>query len=232
MKHNRPTPKKLVLQLAVLSLFFALCSLNLNAQETVDKTVATVYDGVNTELITYSDLVWQLALQPNAPIAPPSSEDLNRALQLVINQRLFALEARRIPRLAPSEAEIAEKIKDVLAVFPSTAEFERRLKQVGFDSIKDDNFERIMGQRVAIDKYLDFRFRSFAVTTPEDEAKYYREIYVPEFRRRYPGLLMPNLDEKRAEIRQTLIEEKVASNIEDFLDDAKRRAEIVILSEV
>jgi hypothetical protein len=93
-------------------------------------------DGVRTELITYSDLVWQLALQPNTPIAPPSSEDLNRALQLVINQRLFALEAQRLPRLAPSEAEIAEKIKDVLAVFPSTAEFERRLKQVGFDSIK------------------------------------------------------------------------------------------------
>jgi hypothetical protein len=54
-----------------------------------------------------------------------------------------------------------------------------------------------MGQRVAIDKYLDFRFRSFAVITPEDEAKYYREVYVPEFRRRFPGLLMPNLDEKR-----------------------------------
>jgi hypothetical protein len=232
MKHNRTTPKKLILQFAVLILFFAAFSLNLNAQETVDKTVATVYDGVRTELITYSDLVWQLALQPNTPIAPPSSEDLNRALQLVINQRLFALEAERLPRLAPTEAEIAEKIKDVLAGFPSTAEFERRLKQVGFDSIKDDNFERIMGQRVAIDKYLDFRFRSFAVTTPEDEAKYYRETYVPEFRRRFPGLLMPNLDEKRAEIRRTLIEEKVAGNIEDFLDDAKRRAEVIVLSEV
>jgi hypothetical protein len=238
MKHNRSTPQKLVLRFAVLILFFASFSLNFNAQETVDKTVATVYDGVRTELITYSDLVWQLALQPNTSISPPSSEDLNRALQLLINQRLFALEAQRLPRLAPSEAEIAEKIQDVLNDFlrnsfiKTPAEFERRLKQVGFDSVKDDNFERIMGQRVAIDKYLDFRFRSFAVTTPEDEAKYYRETFVPEFRRRFPGLLMPNLDEKRAEIRRILIEEKVAGNIEDFLDDAKRRAEIVILSEV
>lgn len=238
MKHNRSTPHKLVLRFAVLILFFASFSLNFNAQETVDKTVATVYDGVRTELITYSDLVWQLALQPNTSISPPSSEDLNRALQLLINQRLFALEAQRLPRLAPSEAEIAEKIQDVLNDFlrnsfiKTPAEFERRLKQVGFDSVKDDNFERIMGQRVAIDKYLDFRFRSFAITTPEDEAKYYRETFVPEFRRRFPGLLMPNLDEKRAEIRRILIEEKVAGNIEDFLDDAKRRAEIVILSEV
>lgn len=219
-------------RLAALFLFFAFFSASISAQETVDKTVATVTDGVRTELITYSDLVWQLALQPNTPIVPPSSEDLNRALQLIINQRLFALEAERLPRLAPTEAEIAEKIRDVLAVFPSTAEFERRLKQVGFDSIRDENFERIMAQRVAIDKYLEFRFRSFAVITPEDEAKYYRETYVPEFRRRFPGLLTPNLEEKRAEIRQTLIEEKVAGNIEEFLDDAKRRAEIIVLSEV
>lgn len=232
MKHNCPPPKKLILQFTVLFLFLAVFSLKNHAQETVDKTVATVSDGVRTELITYSDLVWQLALQPNTAIAPPNSEDLNRALQLIINQRLFALEAQRLPRLAPTEAEIAEKIKDVLAVFPSTAEFERRLKQVGFDSIRDDNFERIMAQRVAIDKYLEFRFRSFAVITPEDEAKYYRETFVPEFRRRFPGLLTPNLDEKRAEIRRTLIEDIVANNIEEFLDDAKRRAEIIVLSEV
>ena len=65
------------------------------AQQVVDKTVATVTDGLRTELITYSDLKWQLALQPNVQISPPSSEDLNRALRLIIDQRLFALEIER-----------------------------------------------------------------------------------------------------------------------------------------
>lgn len=202
------------------------------AQQIVDKTVATVSDGVRTELITYSDLVWQLALQPNAQINPPSSGDLNIALQIIINQRLFALEAERLPRTSPTEIETDAEIKRVLALFPSTAEFERRLKSVGFDSIRDDNFERLMAQRVAIEKYLDFRFRSFAVINPEDENRYYREIFVPDFRRRFPGSLMPSLDEKREEIRQTLVERKVADDIEDFLDDAKRRVEIITLSEV
>ena len=68
------------------------------AQQTVvDKTVATISDGGRTELITYSDLRWQLALQPNVSLSPPSSEDLNRALRLLIDQRLFALEAERLP---------------------------------------------------------------------------------------------------------------------------------------
>jgi hypothetical protein len=203
------------------------------AQQVVDKTVATIDDNLGTpELITYSDLLWTLALQPNIPLDPPSSEDLNRALQLLINQRLIALEAKRLPRSRPSDEEINAEINRVLALFPSTAEFEKRLRRVGFDSIKDDNFERMMRDRVAIEKYLDFRFRSFVVITPEDEAKYYREVFTPDFRRRFPGLLMPTLDEKRVEINQTLSEEKVAGDIETFLDEAKRRAEIVVLSAV
>src|SRR5947208_15188835 len=86
-------------------IFFGL-SAGLQAQDIVDKTVAVVSDSSRYELITYSDLLWQLALQPNVPLDPPRSEDLNQALQLLIDQRLFALEAKRLPRVEPSEAEI------------------------------------------------------------------------------------------------------------------------------
>ncbi|MEZ5429495.1 MAG: hypothetical protein R2747_24840 [Pyrinomonadaceae bacterium] len=200
-------------------------------QTVVDKTVATVSDGVKTELITYSDLLWQLALQPNVPLTPPSSENLNIALQLIINQRLIALEAERVPQNA-TEEEVKKQIERVLARFASTADFETRLRLVGFDSVRDENFQSIMEQRVEIEKYIDFRFRAFAVITPEEEAKYYRETFAPDFRRRNPGLVVPDLDEVRANINQILTDEKVASDIEKFLDDAKRRAEIIILHEV
>lgn len=233
MKKNFQRVRKFVLCLGlVLPLFFS-GAFSANAQEIVDRTIATVDDSVgNPELITYSDLLWQLALQPNVSITPPSSEDLNRALQLLINQRLIALEAERLPRSEPTENEIDAKIKEVLANFPSTAEFEKRLRQVGFDSVKDDNFVRMMAQRVKIEKYLDFRFRSFVVITPEAENAYYRETFVPDFRRRFPGVIVPTLDEKRAEINQILTEEKIAQDIETFLDESKRRSEIVILSTV
>ena len=232
MEKRKSKIGKFVLHIACLSLLFLVFSVKTDAQEVVDKTVATVSDGVRTELITYSDLLWQLALQPGAPLAPPTSEDLNRILQLLINQRLFALEARRLPRAEPDEAEVKAEIERVLARFPSTAEFERRLRLVGFDSVTDDNFQEMMEQRVAIEKYLDFRFRAFVVITPEDEQQYYRQVYTPDFRRRNPGLLLPPLDEVRAQINQMLVEQRVAREIERFLDDAERRAEIVILSEV
>jgi hypothetical protein len=201
-------------------------------QQVVDKTVATVTDGVRTELITYSDLKWQLALQPNVSLNPVSSEDLNRALRLLIDQRLFAIEAERLPREAPTKAEITAKINEIVSYFPTPAEFEQRLKLVGFKSVSDPNFEQIISQRIAIDKYLAFRFRSFIVITAEDEARYYRDVFVPEFRRRNAGVIVPSLESRRAQIVEALTEERVGQQIETFLDEAKRRAEVVILNPV
>lgn len=201
-------------------------------QEVVDKTVATVGDGARVELITYSDLLWFLAVRPQQELDAPTSESLNLALQSLINQRLFALEAERLPRAAPTEKEISDEIARLLQFFPSIAVFEARLKQVGFDSIRDEAFVRIIARRLATEKYIDFRFRSFAVVTPDEETKYYRDTFVPDFRRRYPGLLVPTLEDRRAEIRNTLIEIKVAERIDAFLEDKKRRAEVVVLIEV
>lgn len=200
-------------------------------QVVVDKTVATVSDGSNTELITRSDLLWQLALQPDVPLNPPREEDLRQALQTQIDQRIFTLEAERLPRAAPTDKEVADKIAEILRFFPSTAEFERRLRSVGFTSVSDDNFVNIISKRVAIEKYLDFRFRSFVVVTREDEANYYRDTWVPEFRRRNPNAIVPTLEEARTRVNAALVEERVAVSIEQFLEEAKRRVQVAVLSE-
>lgn len=198
----------------------------------VDKIVATVSDGVRTELITYSDLIWQLALNPRVAIHPPSSENLNRALQVIIKFRLVALEAERLPSQAPTRKEIDAEIMRVLNLFPSTADFVKRLNAVGFESIIDDNFQDMMRKRVAIEKYTDFRFRSFVVITPEDEKKYYERVFVPTFKRNNPGVIVPKLSEIRRRINSILTEQKVETDIERFLDNAESRAEIVILNQV
>jgi hypothetical protein len=232
MKKEAAKYRFLLICFAAVLIIFCGFLLPARAQQVVDKIVATVGDGGRPEIITYSDLRWQLALQPGVQLSPPTSDDLNRALQILINQRLFSLEANRVPSVEPTDKEIQDEIKETLSFFPSTADFEARLRAVGFESVKDDNFELIIKQRVRINKYLDFRFRSFVVITPEDEAKYYRERFTPDFRRRYPGVLLPGIEERRAQINQILTEEKVAASIETFLDDAKRRAEIIVLSEV
>lgn len=201
------------------------------SQVIVDRTVATVDDGIgSTELITYSDLLWTLAMQPGVAIAPPSSEELQRALELVVDQRLLAIEAKRLPGAPPTEAEVAAEIARIVGQFPTGAEFERRLRAVGFESVKDDNFERMMEERVKIEKYLDFRFRSFVVVTAEEESRYYANVFVPDFRRRFPGVIVPTFEASRERLNRELTEQRIAAQIEDFLDEARLRADIVVLS--
>ena len=218
------------LSVLVFALLIA-CFQAVAAQKVVDKTVATVSDGVKTELITLSDLRWHLALVRGVNINPPSSADLNAALRTLVDNRIFALEAKRLPRNPPSKEEIAAAIREIMKPFPA-GEFESRLRLVGFSSVDDPAFQQIISDRIAIEKYLDFRFRSFIVITASDEAKYYREVFVPAFRQEFKGLLMPTLDEKRAKIREDLIDQRVANDIETFLDDAKQRVKVVYLSPV
>ncbi|MER3632511.1 MAG: hypothetical protein C4325_10415, partial [Blastocatellia bacterium] len=113
----------------------------------------------------------------------------------------------------------------------STADFERRLRQVGFKSVKDENFETIISQRVAIEKYIDFRFRSFVLITQEELRKYYSETYSPDFRKRNPGRIVPRFEEVATEIERELTEARIARDIEEFLEGAKRRLTITILME-
>ena len=196
--------------------------------------VATVNAGVVPEcrkicLITYSDLLWQLALQPDTPLANPTSADLNRALRLVIDQRLILQEAEKLPSIAPTAEEVKMRAMNWSKAFPSLTEFQQRLQRVGLTAEKLDE---ILEQRLRIEKYLDFRFRNFVVITQKEIADYYRDVYVPRLRSRAPGQIVPTLEEAAAEIEKTLTEAKIESDTDAFLDSARERAEIVMLNPV
>jgi hypothetical protein len=208
-----------------LCVFAPLCS----AQQVVDKMVATVNAGVKTDLITYSDLLWQLALQPNSQLDNPTSADLNRALRLLIDQRLILQEAEKIPTIVPTQKEIGDARDELARNFPSQPEFQQRLLRVGLTSEKLDE---IVEQRLKMEKYLDFRFRNFVVISQKEVADYYAQVYTPRFRERFPGRIVPTLEQVRGEIEQNLKEAKIESDTDAFLDTARERAEIVILNAV
>ena len=214
--------------LKTLVLVLAFCSM-CAAQQVVDRMVATVNAGARTELITYSDLMWQLALQPATQLDNPTSEELNRALRLLIDQRLILQEAEKLPTIMPTAAEIGDARAELARNFPSEPAFRERLLRVGLTSEKLDE---IIEQRLKMEKYLDFRFRNFVVISQKEIADYYRDVYVRRFQQRSPGRIVPSLEQARAEIEKTLMEAKIESDTDAFLDTARERAEIVMLSPV
>jgi hypothetical protein len=230
------------------------------SQKSIDKTVAAIkINDANLILeIRNSDVMFQLAVTPNASLSPPASADYDQALQSVINQRLIefltvkpypakteikndadyqrALQisiAHQLKRKSavgppPTEAEINENIKSLLAIFPSAQELEKRLRVAGFNSITDHNFRRRMELRILIERLINFRFSSGVVVTPKEAEDYYQNVFVPEFKRRNPSVLIPSLQQKGAQIRQILTEQKTKIEIERFLEAAKKQVKIDI----
>src|SRR5687768_6491641 len=165
-----------------LMLVLAFCSM-CAAQQVVDKMVATVNAGVRTELITYSDLLWQLALQPDTPIDNPTSADLNKALKILIDHRSILQEAEKLPTIAPTQKEVSDARDELARYFPAPAEFQERLRKVGLTSEKLDE---IIEQRLKMEKYLSFRFQNFVVISQAEITDYYNSVYVPRFKARFP----------------------------------------------
>lgn len=205
-----------------------------SGQTVVDKMVATVNAGVVPDcrqicLITYSDLLWQLALQPNTSLQNPSSADLNRALHLLTDQRLILQEAEKLPSIAPTSEEVTTARNQLVKLFPSQPEFQQRILLVGLTA---DKLDQIVEQRVRIEKYLDFRFRNFVVITQQEIADYYKDVWVPRLKARAPGQIVPTLEEAKGDIEKILTEAKIGSDTDAFLDTARERAEVVILNPV
>lgn len=226
MNKARKRAGVLLLALSLYPLPFSLYPAPVSAQEVVDRWVATIN---SRELITYTDLLWQLALQPDTPLDSPRSEDLQRVLNLLIDQRLISQEAGKLPTITPSDADVDKALNEFIKRFPSQAAFYERTARVG---LTGEQLREIVRQRVEIENYLNFRFRSFTIISTQEIADYYRDVFVPRQRRQSPGRIIPTLEQATPEIERTLTESKIESDTDAFLEDARTRAEIVILSQV
>ena len=224
--------------LAVL-LLTAHCSLltDARAQTVTDKMVATVTNGsrATPDLITYSDLVWQLALEPGTPFSDrPSSANLSHALRLVEDQILILQEARKLPSadtadaIAQRDQEVQIRRDELAKAFGSQARLQERMTRVGLTS---EQLDLILRDRVMVDQYLDFRFRAFAVVTQKEITDRYNQTYG---RQRNTGRIVPTLEEVRSRIEHDLTEEKIEAEIDKFVDNLREQpgTEIIVLNPV
>lgn len=222
---RRATGARRLLTFCLLPFALCLAPSPARGQEVVDRMVAVVN---GDQLITYSDLLWQLALQPGVPLDNPRHEDLRRALDVLIDQRLVLQEASKLPHAHATEKEIADAETALIRRFPSLEEFQRRLDRVGLTS---EQLAEIIHDRIDMEKYLDFRFRSFTVVTLQEVESYYRDVYVPRRRRAAPGVIVPELKAVYNDLQKELTESKIASDTDAFLEEARTAAQITILDE-
>jgi hypothetical protein len=207
----------------IFSVIFCVCGLAAMPAEITDRMLATV----NGELITESDVIWALALDPELQPLDLSLANKKLMLERLIDLKILDQEAKKIPRAEPSQEEIKNYINDELIKrFGSEAAFRARLQTVGLDA---NSLAEIARHRVEILKYIDFRFRSFVLVRPEEIERYYREVALPRLRNR--GGYVRTLEEMREEVEAILAEEKVNAELDRFFDEARLQAQVVRLAQ-
>jgi hypothetical protein len=194
------------------------------AQQVVDQILTLV----NDDIITRIDLLWSIAIDPKAPspVGPVGSDLLRQKLDVMIDERLIAQEAARIPTADITQDEIDKKRTELIKGFRNEAEFRQRAGSVGLTPQKIDDLLR---QRILIERFVDFRFRSFMLATEQEIKRYYDEHLVPEVRK--AGQVPPPLDQVREKISELLKQEKINTEIDKWLAAARQRAEVVQLAE-
>jgi hypothetical protein len=237
---NRVMSASRVKKRAGRSIIFALCLLSFafcllpplcaQAQHPVDQILTLV----NEDIITRTDLLWSLALDPKAPSPAGivSSDLLRQKLDVMIDERLIAQEARRVPGVQITPEDIAKKRTQLIAQFKSEADFRQRVEAVGLTPQRIADLVRLM---LYIERFIDFRFRSFVFVTEPEIKTYYDERLVPEIRKQ--GQIPPALDQavEGKTVRERIIEiikqEKINQEIDTWLNASRQRADIVHLAE-
>ncbi|MGA9771546.1 MAG: hypothetical protein WBV94_21110 [Blastocatellia bacterium] len=211
---------------------FAFCLLSArSAQAQVVDQILTL---VNEDILARSDLLWSLALDPKAPspAGAISSDILRQKLDVMIDQRLIAQEARRVPGVQITPEDISKKRTQLISQFKSEAEFRQRVEAVGLTPQRIDDLVR---QMLYIERFIDFRFRSFVFVTEQEIKNYYDERLAPEIRKQ--GQVPPTLDQTidgktvRDRISEIMKQEKINQEIDAWLNATRQRADIVHLSE-
>lgn len=220
-----PVHSKLIAKAFVISVM-ALITTRVSAQQTVDQILTLV----NDDVITRIDLLWSIAMDPQAPspVGPVGSDLLSRKLDVMIDERLIAQEAARVPTTEITRDEIDKMRTELIKSFQSEAQFRERVGSVGLTPQKIDELIR---QRILIDRFVDFRFRSFVVVTEQEIKRYYDDVLAPKVRA--GGQVPPPIE--NPQIREGIIAnlklEKVDAEINKWLASVRQRADVVQLAE-
>jgi len=219
-----------VRSIILVAAFTLLVSAMLPRATRAEQLIEQILTLVNDDVITRLDLLWSIAMDPHAPdpAGPIGSDILARKLDVMIDERLISQEASRVPTTDITRDELEKKRAELIKGFPSEAQFRDRAGSVGLTPQK---IEELLRQRILIDRFVDFRFRSFVLITEQEIKRYYDDILVPKVRA--AGQVPPAMDEPKIRdlIVDNLKQEKVDAEINRWLASARQRADVVQIAE-
>jgi hypothetical protein len=206
----------------ILGAWLVLLGLPSLKSEILDRMAAAVDD----EPITLSDLEWLVQYRElEVPSDPEEKKVFYLALlDQVIDQKLIAAEAEQTPVLQITADKVDAHIELYKARFPSEEAFNQRLAEMEMSAYE---FRQLIRRQLAVNEFVELRFKPFIIVLPTEIEEYYREQFLPRLRELEQPV--PELEVVEESIRQILTEEKTNQELDRWLRTARRRARITNL---
>ena len=204
----------------LFKLLIVLVMLAPQQERLADRIVAIV----NDEPIMLSEL--HQSSMADLSAQPDQSNVLQSRLESRINQTLILQEARRLRIFSVTPAEIEEYRAQLLQQFDGDQG--AMLARMAASGVRPEEINAVIERLLLIREFVDYRFRRSVQLEEEDLLNYYETTFSEDFRRRNPMNPVPQFESVRSLIRTLLIERNVNDAIQQWLADARARAQIVI----
>jgi parvulin-like peptidyl-prolyl isomerase len=213
--------KKLIFQLAILLLALAACP----AQVIVDRMAAVV----NKRVILESELdqaarVEYLIQGKAIKDGRLSRTELEAVLDQLIDRSLLEQQIVHPDLLAPSQEELAVRLKDIRDGIPGASSDEgwKALLQ-SYGVTEQDVVEHITSEFRVL-RLVDLRFRGLVRIDKSAIARYYEGKFVPELHHR--GATPPPLEAVSSQIEKILVEQRVNDMLNEWLQTLRSQAHV------
>jgi hypothetical protein len=184
----------------------------LGSQQLLDRVVARV----GTIAITLSDVRAAAGLG----LVEASAGNEAAAVQQLIDHQLVLAEASRFPPPEPTPAAIEARVASMKV--HSGGDFDRLMRTTGLDEQRIRDLAR---ETLRVQGYIDQRFGVSVQVTGDDARRYYEE-HPEEFRTN--GMPIP-FDQAEPEARRRASDARLRATVEEWLEDLRSRADIVVL---
>jgi hypothetical protein len=161
-------------------------------------------------------------IRPSAASAPPTTAELERARECLIDTRLVFREVRRFPRITASEADLDAMIAALVEEFGTPAALAAELHRAGLTEaeIRDD-----LRRQILVAEYIDGRFLATVDITDEEARAEWEREFVPTMEAE--GVPVPSFESVAADYLVPILQQReVNRRVQSWIFDLRARATI------
>lgn len=177
---------------------------------------------VNGSVITEGDLYVVRSLNEIVyPGRAVRTARMEEEIERRINLELILQELTNLRLKLEDEDLVRAKLAQIEQRYADSGGLSELLESIG---ISEEELYSFLKLETMIAKFLDFRFRPFVRIDRKEIEDYYRERLQPQLRA--SGIDIPPLEEVSKKIEEILLEEKINTELELWIDNARNNAKI------